>query len=223
MVTAVTTHDSDCWHDFIFRVDLRPPPNSDWRTWIDVFILDTFVRESISAAMPTRFPWLIHRRWSPDDAGHELKFSCFCSTRLAAALKSAIKDHTAFPLYEKELATFTTKERFELEAASVTFARGENWWPVEIRGPWTTFVCGVSQALLQLLEEFRASEQGPKPLPDWNNAESVETYYRQIETLIAMLWQRHGQGVFLHHLNALFGGVPIIYGPPSDGAMLLTF
>jgi hypothetical protein len=222
-MSASAVAGSQIWYDYFFRIEEFNPNPPNWRTWIDLFLLDAVIGESLRT-QPDDLSWLIHRRWVPDEAGHEFKFSCYCSFDAANRLDQSIRNLQAFQLYEKQLATYSRRARYECVPGSALFPRGEAWWPTEIPAPWTGFICGASRCLLELIIEVKRGPRLPCAPPVMHDVKSIEQFYGQIEYMVDSVWQGYGQHAFLHHLNAVFGYLPLICTPAGRrDAMLISF
>jgi len=62
--------------------------------------------------------------------------------------------------------------------------------------------------------------------PDINktsNISEIEKFYIELEKRLTEIWQRHGSHAFFHHINAIFGYVPLLAKPRSFDGILASF
>jgi len=85
------------WFSFKFNISWDRKQNP--KTWIDVFIIDTIVREVIAQKKAEITPWRIHRRWANDEDGHELTFACRTNKGIDA-IKSIINKSDYFKMLQ---------------------------------------------------------------------------------------------------------------------------
>jgi hypothetical protein len=62
--------------------------------------------------------------------------------------------------------------------------------------------------------------QPPLHRPAPNDVAAIDKVYVEVDNRINVLWQSSGSGPFLHHLNAVFGGTPIVCSPQIHGALM---
>ncbi len=80
-----------------------------------------------------------------------------------------------------------------------------NWSP-DLQKAWPYFVMGASETWLRLIELH------VQPVPGSARCKSLQdlqALYAAANDSIDRLWQKEGSHAFLHHLNAIFGYVPV--------------
>jgi len=92
-------------------------------------------------------------------------------------------------------------------------------WPIEIQMSWLHFIMGVSEMLLALIDNIK--EESSPNLSEPINL--IESYYLKIHKRLSEIWHIHGSHAFLHHINALFGYVPLIAHPRNILGIITTF
>jgi hypothetical protein len=101
---------------------------------------------------------------------------------------------------------------------------GEKHWPMSIQKSWPCFIQGVCETFLNMIASTRCSileSHSMQELP--LERAKLESIYKEIETTISGMWQEYGNEVFLHHLNAIFGYVPVVTQASNIGNILIRF
>jgi len=202
------------WNRFRFRM------NTDWqrgpRWWIDLYVMDTVIRDVIIANKAELSLWRMHRRANNDAIGHQVSLSCYTTANAAIGIEEAIQGHECFKSVRDAL---TMKCLRELGGEAIDEISDASW-PQELRKSWPHYICGVSQMLLDLIEQVRPQRSADTTAPD---IVAVESLYTEVERRLTHLWEQHGSHAFLHHLNALFGYVPLLAQPRSIAAIKASF
>ena len=68
-----------------------------------------------------------------------------------------------------------------------------------------SYIMGVSATWLGLIQEFRADT----PPPQDADIQTLRQYYTTLNARVTEQWGRYGRHAYLHHLNAVFGYVPV--------------
>jgi len=207
------------WH---FRFRINWPENQLWQ-WIDIFIFDTIVRQILMENRKKISLWRVHRRAKRDQEGHQFTFLCYSQDKTAQLInKKIISSSTLIKLKNAKLLEKYFWEEEEREKNNKTNIEdtSDKDWPIEIQRSWPFFIMGVSEMLLKLIEQIKENTQ----LPDLSiPINSIESYYIKLNDKLSNIWLNNGQHAFFHHINALFGYVPLLVKPRSvfDLSMLV--
>lgn len=199
------------WHAFYFR--MVTPPGEEPKWWVDIFLLDTLVRDVVSAERSALVLWRVHRRFGQDSAGHEFLLQCYTTDQAAQEIDDLLRQHTSRLLLQDNgiLEDYHHEKRgAEIESIS------QPEWPVHLQKSWPYFIHGASQMLLNLTEQVRVEANPGGILTRLTEAESL---YIRLNNELAHIWQQWGSHAFFHHINELFGYVPVIARP----SILATF
>jgi len=167
--------------------------------------------------------WRVHRRAKRDQEGHQFTFLCYSQDKTAQLInKKIISSSTLIKLKNAKLLEKYFWEEEEREKNNKTNIEdtSDKDWPIEIQRSWPFFIMGVSEMLLKLIEQIKENTQ----LPDLSiPINSIESYYIKLNDKLSNIWLNNGQHAFFHHINALFGYVPLLVKPRSvfDLSMLV--
>ncbi len=149
--------------------------------------------------------WRFHRRAGRDKAGHRFSFIFYSQPEVARKIYAALK---ANPLLNemKEVGLIVddsyddTKEitRPGIESTS------DRSWSLPLQKSWPYFIMGVSESWLDLVSQLAAAAPD-KP----SGLEQMVEYYQEISLVADKTWAKEGGHAYLHHLNAIFGYVPV--------------
>jgi hypothetical protein len=148
--------------------------------------------------------WRVHRRAVPDDAGHEFAFAFYADESTGQKIIEGINANPVL-----------TQLRNVGLVASVAFDEGsreptwgtERHWDGPIKAAWPSYMRGVSQMWLSLVESQITGEieTVDRPLLD----RFVDANRR-----VSAMWYKQGSHAMLHHLNAMFGYADVyVQGP----------
>jgi hypothetical protein len=98
-------------------------------------------------------------------------------------------------------------------------AEAEADWPQEIRRSWPAFIAGVSRTWLDLIEEAVTTMGNV----DGGELDAILDLYMKAEERVNVLWQQCGRHAFLHHLNAVFGYIPVLLDSNQVPQLLARF
>jgi len=208
------------WYGFSLRMIW--PKNQEPKTWIDIFITDTIIRDVISEKQSVIELWRIHRRWARDMKGHELTLDCFTEEKNANSIKKLIRESRPLKflqennLLAEELETATGGERIR----DIADDRSTRNWPEELKDSWPYYISGCSEMFLCLIDSLKG---GAKTDIDGKDVSEIESYYTEINNRLMNIWQGHGSHAFFHHINAIFGYQPLIAKPRGIHGILASF
>ena len=190
------------WYTFRFR--FRWDGSSVPKWWLDLFIVDTVVRDLVDRHKASIRFWRFHRRAQNDAGGHTLSFFVYTDEHVSKSMNEAASAHQSIILLrENDLLADYRKENSgtEIEAAS------DPCWSKELRDAWPSYVMGISNMILELVSVIKSQREEP----DGNaGIDGLATYYESVSARLAAIWQNEGSHALLHHLNAMFGYVPVL-------------
>ncbi|MHC1728664.1 MAG: hypothetical protein AB9866_22125 [Syntrophobacteraceae bacterium] len=149
--------------------------------------------------------WRFHRRAVPDAAGHQFSFIFRTSAGNARKIYAEIQSSTI--LDEMKSAGMILRDLYDdtnkISKPDINSTSDPNWTP-PLQKSWPYFIMGVSESWFDLIS--RLAEDGrKKPL---SFAEMPE-FYRELSREVDQTWVKEGSHAYLHHLNAIFGYVPL--------------
>jgi len=127
---------------------------------------------------------------------------------------------------KKELGNETINEimKHAEEAKQNIEDTSDKTWSVELQKSWPYYINGVSQMLLELMRHLKTQVPGKMPSITSNPPlNEVESFYIDLNNRLMAAWQNEGSHAFFHHINALFGHVPLIAQPRTITGMFATF
>lgn len=208
------------WQNFRFRI--HTPENENPKWWTDIFIIDTIVRDILSANGDEITLWRVHRRSARDNTGHQLTFHCYMDDALVSSISDAITQSEAFDfLRNHQLLREYLHDQAQSENIEDT---SDGSWSVELRKSWPYYIHGVSLMLLDLIGQIKTRVASDIPSISSSTAlAEVESFYVGLNGKLTVVWQQEGSHAFFHHINALFGYVPLIAQIRSLSGVLATF
>ena len=165
--------------------------------WIDLYILDTIVRDVLEKYKGKIILWRFHRRSENDKDGHMPSLLLF--------LNSKDIDKTENYIYNiklvKELCKSKVLKQVLTWQEEGIDGQSDQRWDIEIANTWPYFAQGFSEMLLKLLDEgkFRRA---------YNEINLSMLFYRTLDRDITSLWRRWARHTFIHHLFCIFGEKP---------------
>jgi len=212
------------WWYFRFRINW--PQNQEPRWWIDIFIFDTIVRPILRENHKEIVLWRIHRRANRDQNGHQLSFLCYSKDETARFVNERIISNEGFSILKKAglLERYFWEEEGRENKKINVEDTSDKMWPIEIQKSWPLFIMGVSQMLLELIEQMKRQSEQDMPTPNFSAPmHLIEGFYSELNNKLAGIWQTKGSHAFFHHLNALFGYAPLVVHLRRSSAVLTTF
>lgn len=208
------------WHNFRFRILTLENGNTRW--WIDIFIIDTIVRDTLSENRSLIELWRVHRRASKDETGHQLTFHCFADDPVSKSINDLITQSDAFNF----LQTHQLLRRYFCDegAKPAVEDTSDKIWSVELQKSWPYYINGVSEMLLNLIGRLKTQVTAKmSPISSNPSLTEVESLYNELNNRLMAVWQQEGSHAFFHHINALFGYIPLMVQPRSITGILATF
>ncbi len=202
--STVVAPDGNDWWSITFRVNWDTEQTPNWH--MDALLADQVCAPALAELGPQISLWRFHRRAADDKVGHRLSLLVYTDASTADRLYGHIRSASMLQWLESaqrvEHVSMEAVERQELPPIART---SDAAWPPEIQASWPWFIMGVSQTWLSLIREVTIE----RPLTASSPDELLE-YYRGVNNDVTALWRDHGQHVYLHHLNALFGYQPLV-------------
>lgn len=193
------------WFSYQFRFKMQDDANPLW--WLDLFVVDTIVRDVLEQYRDECHLWRFHRRAMHDASGHKLSFLCRTANDISESIHEVASSHaTTRFLKEKSLLLDYTKE----ECGSDVEATSDSSWSHEVKKAWPFFIMGVSEMILELITQIKGQHGN---LASENDLSSIENYYQSINERFTAIWRNEASHAFLHHFNAMFGYAPVFVQP----------
>jgi hypothetical protein len=195
------------WWDFSF--DLLWPEGQEPNWYLDELIAQRIIGPEIEKFADDINLWRFHRRAMRDEAGHRFSFIVYTSSTTAANIRRNIENNAIYHvLVAQGQITALLAQDFGKNPKPEIEATSDTQWSLELQKSWPYFIMGASRAWLDLIARYEAELP---PLAENFNFEQLQSRYLSIDARMAATWQAEGQHAFLHHLNALFGYVPLMY------------
>lgn len=191
-------------HAVRFRINEENVHEPRW--WVDLWLLDTVVRDVVELHKPIW--WRFHRRsWpTPPEVGHQFSF-------MFEAEDESPKGFPELDLLNNHKVT----KKFKAEYGKVVVQRmgtnndpiqkryqlDKNWSP-EMCSGWKHFIHGASAQVLETVRYCRITCLG-----DSGHHEGEDKLYPIVEEAMTSHWERFGSHALFHHLSALWGYKPL--------------
>lgn len=151
--------------------------------------------------------WRVHRRALRAQYGHFFSWYVYASPAVGEQLFQQVSAHAA--VQQMLQAGWLQKvEKLTVTAGPLPLisATSDRAWDDSLQAAWPLFAMGVSAAWLDLIERWADP-------PTHADARALDAYYLALSDRIDHLWQNQGGHAFLHHLNAIFGYLPVFTRP----------
>ena len=154
--------------------------------------------------------WRFHRRAARDKAGHRLSFIFYADSVSAQGVIAAVQNDSLVVelLQSGNIWRVSVDGNGQITKTGIGDTSDQSWSPI-IRNTWPYFIMGVSKTWLEMVAveaDRRQSSTGVASIDD------LIEQYRLIDDEVRQIWQTEGHHAFLHHLNAIFGYMPVIVG-----------
>ncbi len=152
--------------------------------------------------------WRFHRRAGSDAAGHQFSFLFFTDAQTATNLFAQIQNNG---LVEQALAAgYLTQVITQSEAypdAENLAATSDQHWSPSLQAQWPLFIMGVSATWLGMVDDAL-----PAATVEEESFEQLLARYHSANEQVSEIWRNEGQHAFFHHISAIFGYQPILFG-----------
>ena len=202
--SMVIEGDRDLWWRISIKMrwDHEQPP--DW--YLDALLADQVCAPALAETGSKIRLWRFHRRAVDDGAGHRLSLLVYTDSPTADILYGKVREASVVQWLESDgRIDSPAMEKVNRPDLPPIARSSDPAWPPEIQASWPWFIMGVSQTWLGLIRQVTAAQPLENPSPA-----ALLDYYRTVHDRVTDLWRDHGQHVYLHHLNALFGYQPLI-------------
>ncbi len=207
------------WHNFRFR--MQWPENENPKLWLDLFVVDTLIREVLSSHRKKIKLWRFHRRAARDNSGHQLSLICYLAQEDSVLINDDIQKSNTLEILK---TNGFLREFLHQEDGSDIKDSSDGTWSIEIQKSWPYFIAGVSDMLLEMIDTIRKSVADNLSLhPPLDEAKDIERLYTKVNERLTTLWQHEGSHAYFHHINALFGYAPLLAQPRNLTAILTSF
>jgi hypothetical protein len=196
--------DDGAWWTIAFAIQWDGEEEPDWH--LDALLADQVCAPGLAALESHVRLWRFHRRAGRDETGHRFSLRVFTDAQTADSLYGRFRENSVLRWLESDgRVTSVTLARLHAPPAPSIASSSESPWPREIQESWPWYIMGVSQTWLSLIDQVKEET----PFEDSSTSALLE-YYRAVNDRVSALWRMHGQHVYLHHLNALFGYAPLV-------------
>jgi len=179
----------------------------DWR--VDLLLADAVIKPVLHDHRQQIRYWRFHRRANRDGAGHQFSFIFYADKKTAGRVYAALtSDKLTGRLVEKNILQKVVTDNLENNHLSSVQDTSDKNWSETLQNAWPAYIMGVSDMWLQLI-----GQNVDTYAPD-TDVDVLLQRYGNANDKITAIWQQEGQHAFLHHLNALFGYVPITINDP---------
>ncbi|MCE5335912.1 MAG: hypothetical protein LLG06_15120 [Desulfobacteraceae bacterium] len=188
------------------RFQFSWPSEAESPAWHrDLLVAHRIIEPVIDRFRDSIFLWRFHRRAAPDESGHQFSFVFYGTRATARGVFDMIRSNTLVEDMKSSgmllRDVYDETDRISRPGIEGTSDRS---WSAPLQRSWPYFIMGVSMAWLDLIEQF-AGDGREKPA----TFADMEVFYEGINRDIQRTWSAEGGHAFLHHLNALFGYVPV--------------
>lgn len=213
------------WQSFRLRLEWEGKSEPKW--WLDLFILDNIVRDLISDNRKNIKLWRFHRRAARDHSGHQLTIYCYTQKKVGYSINNQLLESDLFELLNKTnlLKEYQWNEEHgsERNMNKIEDTSDPNW-PIEIKKAWPFYIMGVCDMFLDLIKNLSENMTNKRPkIASLKRVEPADIYYRELNKLVSDTWNINGNHAFFHHINAIFGYVPLSIYPRSISGSLASF
>jgi len=195
------------WWYARFRMVWEPESKPRW--YLGPLIAHRVLRPVIRD-FSDRIPlWRFHRRAARDAAGHQFSFIFYATPETAGAVFDRIaRDPTLQLLYDGHLLARVVFDDPDDPRRPGVADTSDRHWSAAVQKSWPYFAMGASQTWLNLIDRLC---QASPPAPGKPDVARLTDDYRRISGQVDHTWQTEGRHAYLHHLNAIFGYVPLIF------------
>ena len=198
------TGDGEAWWSIAFIMDWDRQEEPAWH--LDTLLADQICAPALAESRSHVRLWRFHRRAGHDKTGHRFSLLVYTDEQTADDLYGRVRENSVLRWLESdERVTSVTLTRMHAPEPPSIAGSSDSAWPPEIQASWPWYIMGVSQTWLSLIDQVKAED----PFEDTSTAALLD-YYATVNDRVSALWRNHGQHVYLHHLNALFGYAPLV-------------
>jgi hypothetical protein len=183
------------------------PEGEEPRWHQDIFVAHEIVQPVLDAHRGEIVLWRFHRRAARDGAWHQFTFFFYAPAHTAARVFADLRSRPG--LADLKSAGLLREDVYHgaglPESQRVEGTSDRNWPPV-VQATWPWFIMGVSEHWLALV----ALEFARRPPPASPGIDERIQASREVSAAVDAIWRREGFHAYLHHLNAVFGYIPLL-------------
>lgn len=195
------------WWYARYRITWPEGAEPDWR--VDLLLADAVIKPVLHDHRRQIRYWRFHRRANRDAAGHQFSFIFYADQETAGRVYAALASDTLTGrLVAKNILQKVVTDNLQNNHLDGVQDASDKNWSVTLQNAWPAYIMGVSDMWLQLIDH-NVGEYAPA-----TDIDNLLQKYGMANDRITAVWQKEGQHAFLHHLNALFGYVPITINDP---------
>jgi hypothetical protein len=201
----VAPSENQGWRAIRFRMD-RANGKTRWER--DVLIAHRIVAPILMTHGQDIPLWRFHRRSAEDIAGHQFSFLFYTGAKEADLINRQIMaDPLLARLMTNKLVRGVLIDGVEDDTRPAIGATSDPKWSPVMQVVWPFYIMGVSRMWLELINQISA-EIG---IADDASLDRVIDHYRTVNDDVSQIWQQEGYHALLHHLNAIYGYIPLVY------------
>ena len=205
---SVTDSEDINW--WFIRFQNRWPEGSTAEWYLDALIAHRIIAPIYDKYKDRIFLWRFHRRAARDAAGHRFSFIFYADAVTATEVILAVKRDSLLAELQragtiKRVLADDTRQPARTDIGDTSDQR----WSTIVKNTWPYFIMGASKTWLEMID----SEAERRGLSfDNTSIDELQSQYRSIDNDVRQAWQFEGHHAFLHHLNAVFGYMPVMIG-----------
>jgi hypothetical protein len=187
------------WHEFSFDIIRSNPAKTKW--WVDLWILDTVVRDVVGLEELRIASWHVHRRSADPDpngavTGHAFMLKCQALDH--AAIKDAIRARPTLGAIRSMLVQ-------DLRIAPNQQPSVDSHWDSTTNEVWADLAHGMSEGLLGAVGTLRCRVVKPQcaDFRGWGATEA-ENLYTQVDDQMLRVWNLDWDAC-IHHVRCFLG------------------
>lgn len=194
------------WWDVFFDIKWSEGTEPLWH--VDLLLAHKVLSHVLEQFRPDFEFWQFHRRAAPDEHGHEFTFSFYSSSSVAPHVYTSVHTNRLLQeLRDSGVITQVTPTNPIQPASYEIESKSNPTWSDSIRKSWPHFIKGVCEMWLALIDETINSSSTKAPS---QSLTEMLAEYREANRIVSAIWSHEGQHALLHHLNAIFGYVPVM-------------
>jgi len=194
------------WQSICFKHKYNTDALPAWH--MDVLLMQEIVGPVLEKNKKDIELWRIHRRANNDKAGHQFTFWIYTKKKLADKIYTDIKTNSLLEQLQTEGYIEKVFYSNNLDKPFISDTSDKRW-SMNVQISWTKFIQGVCE---MWYDQGKILSNANRPDNDLNK---LIAYYKEVNELINLEWHYGASHAYFHHLNAIYGYVPVnIAGTP---------
>ncbi|MFO1417753.1 MAG: hypothetical protein U1E83_03715 [Methylotetracoccus sp.] len=190
---------SPAWWGAHFYIDW--PAESEPRWYLDAMLAKEVVAPAFAEDRHAIPYWRVHRRALRDGGGHNFSFQFYAPPEAARRVFARLRGQPALAdLLRRGRVLRVATDDPSHPGASAVAATSDPAWPYPLRQAWPSYIMGVSEFWLGLIDQLVAKRRGPRD----------EALYQAVQEELTELWAEWGQHALFHHASGVFAYRPIV-------------